>query len=131
MGVLSYCTDIEPSPSPVEVAETVGPSDEDMDNDTSPFPFVRSSGVSSDVVVAFAESTATSGSGMKNACKQKDPAQVCNLPWKGGPCRGYIIRYYYNSTTNKCERKGFGGCYGNENNFISMHECNACCKFAK
>ena len=52
---------------------------------------------------------------------------VCSLPAETGPCRAYIPRYFYNSTSMKCERFIYGGCLGNANNFRSEEECEGCC----
>ncbi|KAJ7393360.1 Nidogen 1 [Desmophyllum pertusum] len=54
------------------------------------------------------------------------PAE-CYLPKETGPCRAYIIRYFYNKTTERCERFVYGGCHGNKNNFESYKECISYC----
>ena len=56
---------------------------------------------------------------------------VCSLGADPGPCRASIPRFFYNSTSMKCERFIYGGCAGNDNNFGSEEECQGCCgKFA-
>lgn len=52
---------------------------------------------------------------------------VCYLPKEVGPCRGRYPRYFYNKCTKQCEFFYYGGCYGNENNFMSLKECNSKC----
>uniref|UniRef100_H9GB44 Tissue factor pathway inhibitor n=1 Tax=Anolis carolinensis TaxID=28377 RepID=H9GB44_ANOCA len=51
----------------------------------------------------------------------------CNLPPDYGGCRGYVTRYYYNPTSNRCETFTYSGCTGNGNNFQSQYECLKTC----
>lgn len=37
-------------------------------------------------------------------------------------------RFFYNPSTNKCEKFIYGGCEGNENNFHVKLACEAICK---
>ena len=55
----------------------------------------------------------------------------CSLQPYKGPCNGQILRYFYNSTSQKCEVFYFGGCHSNENNFFTQHDCEekCSCKF--
>ncbi len=39
-----------------------------------------------------------------------------------------LCRYFYNTSTNACERFVYGGCDGNENNFHVRLACEAICK---
>ena len=52
---------------------------------------------------------------------------ICSLPKEVGRCKALIPRYYYNTTTRKCEKFYYGGCGGNQNNFKSLSQCNAKC----
>ena len=52
---------------------------------------------------------------------------VCSLDADPGPCRASIPRFFYNSTSMKCEEFIYGGCFGNRNNFGSEEECHGCC----
>ncbi|KAL1421531.1 hypothetical protein MTO96_023058 [Rhipicephalus appendiculatus] len=52
---------------------------------------------------------------------------VCELPKKVGPCRGHMPRYYYNTTTDTCEKFVYGGCQGNANNFPTLKQCQTRC----
>ncbi|XP_075722820.1 papilin isoform X3 [Rhipicephalus microplus] len=53
---------------------------------------------------------------------------VCYEPKKVGPCKAYVPRYFYNTTTKFCERFVYGGCQGNGNNFPEVEECLKTCK---
>ncbi|NXP72174.1 TFPI1 inhibitor, partial [Ramphastos sulfuratus] len=45
-----------------------------------------------------------------------------------GVCRGYFSRYFYNKETKLCELFKYGGCFGNQNNFRSLEECQTTCQ---
>ncbi|NXG47530.1 TFPI1 inhibitor, partial [Psilopogon haemacephalus] len=45
-----------------------------------------------------------------------------------GVCRGYFSRYFYNKETKLCEVFKYGGCFGNQNNFRSLEECQTTCQ---
>ncbi|CDS36963.1 trypsin inhibitor [Echinococcus multilocularis] len=51
----------------------------------------------------------------------------CNLPISSGRCRGYFLRYGYDSKTDECRRFVYGGCRGNRNNFFTYKECMKRC----
>jgi hypothetical protein len=51
----------------------------------------------------------------------------CKLPKQVGYCRAHIIRYYFNSATNKCEQFAYGGCGGNKNRFNTLEDCEETC----
>ncbi|XP_056010489.1 papilin-like [Ostrea edulis] len=54
----------------------------------------------------------------------------CDLRPVTGPCKGHMIRYFFNSTSKRCEQFVFGGCRGNENNFGSHKACLRACSAA-
>ncbi|XP_031437429.1 kunitz-type protease inhibitor 1-like isoform X2 [Clupea harengus] len=51
----------------------------------------------------------------------------CMAPKKVGPCRGAFPRWNYNVVTDQCEKFSFGGCKGNQNNYLSEKECSDAC----
>ncbi|KFD57847.1 hypothetical protein M514_01080 [Trichuris suis] len=58
----------------------------------------------------------------------KDPPVTrCHLPMDQGPCKAILPRWYYNKKTRQCEKFIYGGCYGNENNFLTKEMCEAKC----
>lgn len=44
-----------------------------------------------------------------------------------GPCRGNYLRFYYDKDTKQCAPFTYGGCQGNNNNFLSMEACQQKC----
>ncbi|CAF4293399.1 unnamed protein product [Rotaria socialis] len=58
------------------------------------------------------------------AAEKKDK---CMQPLEPGPCTKFIERFYFDVTTRKCTKFQYGGCRGNENNFMAHDECNAMC----
>ncbi|KAK3521502.1 hypothetical protein QTP70_007973 [Hemibagrus guttatus] len=45
-----------------------------------------------------------------------------------GPCFGIHHRYHYNSSIMTCQRFDYGGCMGNQNNFLTEKECLQTCR---
>ncbi|XP_074857397.1 tissue factor pathway inhibitor isoform X2 [Carettochelys insculpta] len=52
---------------------------------------------------------------------------ICALKADDGPCKAIYIRYYFNIQTQQCEAFQYGGCKGNENNFITLEACQETC----
>lgn len=52
----------------------------------------------------------------------------CLAPVKVGPCRAAFPRWRYDAVTGVCEKFTFGGCKGNNNNFLSEKECSSACR---
>ena len=52
---------------------------------------------------------------------------VCTLSMDIGPCQGSEIRYYYDVLAGGCRHMVYGGCDGNQNNFMSAEECFKVC----
>jgi len=53
----------------------------------------------------------------------KDSKDICKQPQIVGSCRGAFPRWWFNDATKNCELFAYGGCDGNENNFVSQEEC--------
>lgn len=61
--------------------------------------------------------------------------QVC-CPASGIPCEqeleigtggAILVRFYYDSTTRTCQQFQYSGLGGNENNFLTLRDCEARC----
>ncbi|CAB3989200.1 serine ase inhibitor [Paramuricea clavata] len=52
---------------------------------------------------------------------------VCSLDKDPGFCRGYFPRYFYSSKSQACEKFIYGGCQGNQNNFVTLQACQDKC----
>ncbi|XP_030625276.1 protein AMBP [Chanos chanos] len=54
--------------------------------------------------------------------------ESCQEEPDAGPCFGMQHRYHYNATLMACQIFAYGGCMGNQNNFISEKECLQTCR---
>uniref|UniRef100_A0A3Q3WYP6 BPTI/Kunitz inhibitor domain-containing protein n=1 Tax=Mola mola TaxID=94237 RepID=A0A3Q3WYP6_MOLML len=52
----------------------------------------------------------------------------CQAPSNVGPCRAAFPRWHYDAAAGDCDSFVFGGCKGNNNNFLSKHECLSACR---
>lgn len=55
------------------------------------------------------------------------PADHCSQTLDPGPCRDYVVRWYYDPTANACAQFWFGGCLGNGNQFETEKSCRETC----
>ncbi|XP_060918074.1 chelonianin-like isoform X2 [Labrus mixtus] len=53
--------------------------------------------------------------------------EVCVLAPETGLCRAFVQRYFYNSTSMNCKIFIYGGCQGNQNNFVTERDCLQSC----
>ncbi|GFO35486.1 papilin [Plakobranchus ocellatus] len=66
----------------------------------------------------------------ENKCVNAQLPAACRMPKVHGRCREGHQRFYFNHTTNQCERFTYGGCNGNANNFQSLSACRTACNGA-
>lgn len=52
---------------------------------------------------------------------------ICTMEPDVGACRGTYSRYYYDASKQSCEEFEYGGCRGNQNNFLSRELCMSTC----
>ncbi|XP_053409062.1 actinia tenebrosa protease inhibitors-like isoform X2 [Mercenaria mercenaria] len=53
---------------------------------------------------------------------------ACEDPRFPGPCKARMSRWFYNTTSCKCEGFFYGGCDANANNFLNKEWCETNCK---
>uniref|UniRef100_A0A8C0GBQ8 BPTI/Kunitz inhibitor domain-containing protein n=1 Tax=Chelonoidis abingdonii TaxID=106734 RepID=A0A8C0GBQ8_CHEAB len=56
-----------------------------------------------------------------------DSQDFCQLSPDIGPCKAWVPRLFYNSSSQHCELFIYGGCQGNLNNFAEEEECLQAC----
>ncbi|XP_056457901.1 collagen, type XXVIII, alpha 1b [Gadus chalcogrammus] len=54
----------------------------------------------------------------------------CRHALDPGPCREYLVRWYYDPDANACAKFWYGGCLGNSNRFLSNEICRSTCVVA-
>uniref|UniRef100_A0A914XIM1 BPTI/Kunitz inhibitor domain-containing protein n=1 Tax=Plectus sambesii TaxID=2011161 RepID=A0A914XIM1_9BILA len=50
------------------------------------------------------------------------------LPDQGNKCKAAMQRWHFSRQSNSCEQFTYGGCDGNENNFLSESDCKTTCQ---
>ncbi len=50
-----------------------------------------------------------------------------SLPSRG-PCMAAAPRWFFDAGKGQCAQFTYGGCGGNENNYVTLHECAAACE---
>ena len=61
------------------------------------------------------------------ACVLLLGVNVCELDPETGPCEANFPSFFYNATSQRCERFVYGGCQGNGNRFSTTTECQKAC----
>lgn len=54
-------------------------------------------------------------------------ADLCTQLLDPGPCRDYVVKWYYDFTANSCAQFWYGGCLGNGNRFNTEKSCREAC----
>ncbi|XP_062846755.1 tissue factor pathway inhibitor 2 [Trichomycterus rosablanca] len=57
--------------------------------------------------------------------------RICRFPKEVGICKALLRRYFFNMSTMQCEQFFYGGCMGNENNFLDKKSCVDYCSPSK
>jgi hypothetical protein len=74
--------------------------------------------------------TCICGTGGNLICTEKVCPPVdnaCSLPIDVGPCDAVFPRWGFDADQGTCVMFNYGGCSGNENNFLTEAECRAAC----
>ncbi|XP_041827727.1 papilin isoform X2 [Melanotaenia boesemani] len=53
---------------------------------------------------------------------------ICSLPRAAGSCGSWVARYHFDVITSKCAHFWYGGCHGNNNNFMTRADCQRACQ---
>ncbi|XP_039603436.1 low-density lipoprotein receptor-related protein 11 isoform X1 [Polypterus senegalus] len=54
-------------------------------------------------------------------------ADLCMALPDTGPCKGIFSRWYFDASSGKCQHFIYGGCKGNQNNFLQEIDCISRC----
>ncbi|KAK2829965.1 hypothetical protein Q5P01_017896 [Channa striata] len=57
------------------------------------------------------------------------PDEGCRQSLDPGPCRQYVVKWYYDPEANSCAQFWYGGCQGNTNNFETEASCTNSCVY--
>lgn len=52
---------------------------------------------------------------------------ICSLDRDVGSCRGIYKRFFYDPVQQECQEFDYGGCRGNQNNFLTRETCMNTC----
>lgn len=71
------------------------------------------------------EADPTTNASMMHAATQT--AHVCQMEPDPGHCSAELIKFFYDSTSQRCRQFIYGGCDGNQNNFVTEDDCLRTC----
>lgn len=57
--------------------------------------------------------------------------QICSMEADAGSCRGIYQRYHYDASRQTCREFEYGGCRGNQNNFLTSEICMSSCSVVR
>ncbi|KQS52137.1 papilin isoform X5 [Drosophila erecta] len=63
----------------------------------------------------------------RDTCQEYTGKHVCLLPKSAGPCDGFTKKWYFDADRNRCEEFQYGGCYGTNNRFNTLEQCQGTC----
>nr|XP_022324862.1 neurogenic locus notch homolog protein 4-like isoform X2 [Crassostrea virginica] len=63
----------------------------------------------------------------ERACSSAGLPPQCLPAPEPGRCKAEIPMYFYNITSNQCEKFYYGGCEGNRNRFLTLTQCLSTC----
>lgn len=61
--------------------------------------------------------------GAEAADGEPDIHDFCRVPKVVGRCRASFRRWWYNATDGSCQQFVYGGCGGNDNNYLTKEDC--------
>ncbi|XP_059569935.1 low-density lipoprotein receptor-related protein 11 isoform X3 [Alligator mississippiensis] len=59
--------------------------------------------------------------------RPKKQTEQCLAPPAAGPCKGHVPRWHFDVSSGTCLHFIYGGCKGNENNFLQESDCLSEC----
>ena len=63
--------------------------------------------------------------------EEEEEEPDCLQPPDSGPCRGQLERFYFSAVAGRCLVFSYSGCAGNNNNFLSLAQCQTHCPAQK
>ncbi|XP_072051372.1 uncharacterized protein [Amphiura filiformis] len=71
--------------------------------------------------------TGQAGPGRVSRNVDQTANEICLQPIEVGPCEALIPRWAHDNDLGQCVQFNYGGCDGNENNFLTKEECQTKC----